>query len=268
MALAEGDALRLVSQLRAQEGTRHVPILLIADDGELPRLAKGLDLGANDYVIRPLDRNELIARARTQIRRKHFHDRLKDNYQKSLSLALTDALTGLYNRRYVDAHLEQMMARRAEGVAGPAVLLFDIDHFKSINDGHGHAVGDEVLAELAKRAAGDVRSFDLVARYGGEEFLVVMPETSIAIAFAVGERLRRVIADKPFPVSSPAGQLAVTVSVGAACMLDKGDSPLDLLKRADEALYAAKKRGRNRVVAWPVTSETEQSQLPLRAASF
>src|SRR5919202_2733583 len=109
LSVEDGDALRLVSSLRANEATRQIPILLIADEGELPRLAKGLDLGANDYLMRPADKNELIARARTQIRRRRLNERLKQHYQKSLSLALTDGLTGLYNRRYVSAHLDSMM---------------------------------------------------------------------------------------------------------------------------------------------------------------
>jgi two-component system, cell cycle response regulator len=263
LSVEDGDALRLVSHLRAAEATRQIPILLIADEGELPRLAKGLDLGANDYLVRPADKNELIARARTQIRRKRLHDRLKESYQKSLSLALTDGLTGLYNRRYVSAHLDSMMSREHEGGKRPAVLMFDIDHFKQVNDRNGHAVGDEVLVEIAKRAMRGVRNFDLVARYGGEEFLVVMPETTIAIAMAVAERMRRAVAETPFAVSGPARELPVTISVGVATSVEAGDTPAALLRRADEALYAAKDRGRNRVVAWPV-SAPRADEAPLR----
>jgi two-component system cell cycle response regulator len=255
LSVAEGDALRLVSHLRATEATRQMPILLVADDGELPRLAKGLDLGANDYILRPLDRNELTARVRTQLRRKRLHDQLRVNYERSLALALTDALTGLYNRRYVMAHLEGLMARAAEGGKTPAVLLFDIDHFKKINDTYGHAAGDEVLCEVARRAMHDVRSFDLVARYGGEEFLIVMPETPIAVAVGVAERLRRAVAEQPCAVPADRVEIPVTISVGVATMLEEGDTPAALLKRADEALYAAKGSGRNQVVAWPLAAE-------------
>jgi two-component system cell cycle response regulator len=216
----------------------------------MPRLAKGLDLGANDYIIRPLDRNELTARVRTQIRRKRLHDRLRENYRRSLSLALTDGLTGLYNRRYVAAHLESLMTRNGEGGKGPAVLLFDIDYFKRVNDTWGHAVGDEVLCEVANRASHDVRTFDLVARYGGEEFLVVMPETTLSVALVVAERLRRSIAERPFKLAN-GSELEVTISVGVATSNDLGDSPAALLKRADEALYAAKNAGRNRIMAAP-----------------
>jgi two-component system, cell cycle response regulator len=253
--VGDGDPLRLVSQLRANEATRQVPILLIAEDGDLPRLAKGLDLGANDYILRPLDRNELIARVRTQIRRKRLQDRLRENYERSLELALTDALTGLYNRRYAMAHLDEF-TRAAAGEKELAVLLFDIDHFKQINDAHGHDAGDAVLAEMAKRTLRDLRSFDLVARYGGEEFLVVMPETTMAVAAQVGDRLRRGLGENPFRLPD-GSEITVTVSVGVASLVDAGDTPTALLKRADEALYAAKRGGRNQVVAREAATEPD-----------
>src|SRR5438067_1693592 len=153
LSMPDADPLRLVSQWRASEATRQVPILLIAGEGELPRLAKGLDLGATDYLIRPVDRNELLARTRTQIRRKRLQDRLRENYFRSLSLALTDELTDLYNRRYVLAHLNELLARMPEGgTGGTAVMMLDIDHFKQVNDRYGHSAGDDVLRELAERA--------------------------------------------------------------------------------------------------------------------
>jgi two-component system, cell cycle response regulator len=258
MSIAGADPLRLVSHSRASEQTRQVPILLIADEGELPRLAKGLDLGANDYIVRPIDRNELTARARTQIRRKRLHDRLRENHHRSLSLALIDPLTGLFNRRYVGAHLDGLMARIATGAKGPALLLFDLDRFKLINDSWGHLAGDEVLCEIAKRALHVVRSFDLVGRYGGEEFIVLMPETNLQIALFVAERLRSSIADTPFVVAGVATPLQVTVSIGVATTLDEGDSPTELLRRADTALYAAKDNGRNCLMSWPIGVAAQQ----------
>jgi two-component system cell cycle response regulator len=261
MAGGDGDPLRLVSHSRASEQTRQVPILLVAEENELPRLAKGLDLGANDYIIRPIDRNELIARVRTQIRRKRLHDRLRENYHRSLSLALTDPLTGLYNRRYLGAHLDGMMTRADDNGKGPALLLFDIDRFKQVNDTYGHLAGDEVLCEIASRTLHDVRSFDLVARYGGEEFLVVMPETNLQVALVVAERLRLSIAERPFAVSGAATPIPVTVSVGVATTLTENDSPIELLRRADEALYAAKNNGRNRVLSWPVADSVKSSRM-------
>jgi two-component system, cell cycle response regulator len=239
------DALRFLAQLRAAEASRLVPILLVADAEELTRLAKGLDLGATDYIVRPLDRNEFVARARTQIRRKRLQDRLHDNYQRSLALALTDSLTGVYNRRYLMAHLDGLMVRAAEGHGGPGLLMLDLDYFKRINDTHGHSAGDAVLREVASRVARHVRGFDLVARYGGEEFVVVMPETGLPVATMVAERLRNVIAAKPISLGEGAGEVQVTVSVGIAVTREGGDSVSALLQRADKALYGAKASGRN-----------------------
>jgi len=245
----DGDPLRLVSQCRGNELFRQLPILLIAAERDLPRLAKGLDLGANDYLIRPVDRNELLARTNTQIRRKRLQDRLNDNYQRSLSLALTDELTGLYNRRYLLAHLDELVARVSRDGLDGAVLLVDIDHFKQVNDTYGHAAGDDVLRELAARATNTVRSVDLVARLGGEEFVVVMPETGPAIAVAVGERLRLAVADEPFTIRASDERLPITVSIGVTSAIAGGDDRDRLLKRADDALYCAKAQGRNRVVS-------------------
>src|SRR6266699_2903320 len=226
LSVPDSDPLRLVSQWRAAEATRQLPILLIADPGELPRLAKGLDLGANDYLVRPVDRNELLARVRTQIRRKRLQDRLHENYSRSLSLALTDELTGLYNRRYVFAHLSELLGRMTEGSGGTALMLVDVDHFKQVNDRHGHPAGDSVLRELADRMMRQVRSVDLVGRLGGEEFAVVMPETSLGGAIVVAERLRLAVAEEPFILQGNSDRLPLTVSIGIA-MTGEGYDTMD-----------------------------------------
>jgi two-component system, cell cycle response regulator len=248
LSIPGSDALRLVSQCRANETFRQLPILLIAENRDLPRLAKGLDLGANDYLIRPVDRNELLARTTTQVRRKRLQDRLQESYRRSLSLALTDELTGLYNRRYLFAHLDELIGRvRQDGISA-AVLVFDIDHFKLVNDSYGHPAGDYVLRELAARTMNSVRSVDLVARLGGEEFVVVMPETDLSIATAVAERLRVAVAREPFLLREIGERLSVTISVGVTAARNGGDDRERMLKRADDALYVAKTRGRNCVV--------------------
>jgi two-component system cell cycle response regulator len=253
LSMPSCDPLRLVSQCRANEAFRQLPILLIAEDIDLIRVAEGLvDLGANDYLIRPVDRQELLARTATQIRRKRLQERLQQNYQRGLSLALTDPLTSLYGRRYGEAHLDELIERVNQDAASAAVLLFDVDNFKQVNDVHGHDAGDDVLRELAARTIKSVRSVDLAVRWGGEEFLVVMPETDLPNATAVAERLRAAVAKELFTMKSSGGKLAVTISVGLAAIIAGSDHRDRLLKRADDALYSAKSGGRNRVIVRPV----------------
>ena len=247
LSIQGSDALRFVSQCRANEASRQLPILLISEDRDLPRLAKGLDLGANDYVTRPVDRNELHARTVTQILRKRLQDRLQKSYQRCIELALTDPLTGLYDRAYLDRHLDELIKRVHQDGITAAVLMFDIDHFKQVNDTHGHDAGDDVLRELAARTLNSVRSVDLVARQGGEEFVVVMPETDLSIAAAVAERLRAAVAREPFTVKADGQNISITISVGVTSAA-AGDDRKRMLKRADIALYMAKNQGRNRVV--------------------
>ncbi len=243
--LKKEDGLRLCSHLRSNERTRSVPILMIATEDDMDKIAHGLEIGAHDYIMRPVDRNELLARARTQIRRKRFQARLRANYEVSLSMALTDSLTGIYNRRYLEVHLEKLLQKNQENRKNLCVLMFDIDHFKSVNDTYGHGVGDEVLKTFAFRLQDGLRSFDLVARLGGEEFVAILPDVTPEMAKMVAERLRRSIADKPIRCKAPQGELGIATSIGGAIIEPGGHSVSDVLKRADEMLYAAKKDGRN-----------------------
>jgi len=243
------DMLRLCSQLRSQKETRHGPILLIVEEGADERLAKALELGVNDYLVRPIDRDELVARTRTQIRRKRYEDRLRDNYMLSVNAAVTDSLTGMYNRRYLESHYVRICSR-LKGAGKPiSAMMLDIDRFKSVNDVHGHDVGDEVLQGVSKRILSNLRGFDTAARYGGEEFVVLLPDASLAAATTAAERLCRSIGASPLPVSGGQHQLPITVSIGVASAIAGNESLDALLRRADGALYAAKNGGRNRVVA-------------------
>ncbi len=239
------DGLRLCSQLRAHEETRHVPILLVLEEENLSQLAKGLDIGVTDYLVKPIDPNELRARCKTQIKRRRYHDRLTDMLKKSVALAYTDPLTGVYNRRYMNAHLDRAIMEIAETAKPVSALMFDIDHFKKVNDTYGHASGDEVLKVLAKRVSDAVRDFDMLARYGGEEFVVIMPSASSEQAFTVAERLRTRVGDKPIEVPGSAEPLTITISVGVATTSDPMEMADSLLARADTALYDAKSMGRN-----------------------
>jgi two-component system cell cycle response regulator len=162
-------------------------------------------------------------------------------------MAITDALTGLYNRRYMETHVGTLVEQAATRGKPLTVLVLDIDYFKSINDGHGHDAGDDVLREFALRIRKSIRGIDLACRYGGEEFVVVMPETDLAVATMVAERLRRRIASEPFLIQKGARSVEVTISIGIAA-LGSGDNAASVLKRADQALYRAKRDGRNRVV--------------------
>ena len=243
------DGLRLVGQVRSLERTRHLPILLLTDEGEDARLLRGLDLGANDYILRTADKNEMIARARSQVRRKRYTERLRDNVQYSMELALTDPLTGLYNRRYMETHVGTLVERSAARGKPLSVLILDIDYFKSINDNFGHDTGDDVLREFAERLKASIRGIDLACRFGGEEFVVVMPDTDVGVATLVAERIRRRIAGEPFPIERGARGIEVTISIGIAARMGPQDNASQMLKRADEALYRAKRDGRNRVVA-------------------
>ncbi len=241
------DGLRLCSQVRSLDRTRNVPILAISDAEDNTRLVRGLEIGVNDYLPRPIDKNELLARVRTQIRKKRYAERLRDNVQMSIEMAITDALTGLYNRRYMETHVGTLVEQAASRGKPLTVLVLDIDYFKSINDTHGHDAGDDVLREFAMRIRKSIRGIDLACRYGGEEFVVVMPETDLAVATIVAERLRRRIASEPFPIQQGARAIEVTISVGIAG-LGGADNAASVLKRADQALYRAKRDGRNRVV--------------------
>lgn len=246
--LKNEDGLRLCSHLRSGERTRAVPLLMIASEDDMPRIAHGLEIGAHDYILRPVDRNELLARARTQIRRKRFQQRLRSNFELSLSMALTDPLTGLYNRRYFEVHLQKLLQKNEATNKAMAVLMLDIDHFRDFNNTYGHAVGDVVLKIFAKRLQDSLRSFDLVARLGGEEFVVILPDVTPEMAYFVGERLRRSVADEPFVCDAPGGRVNVTTSIGGA-IIEGGTSGMEeALKRADDCLYKAKEDGRNQVV--------------------
>ncbi len=248
LTLQEFDGLRLCSQLRSLEATRQTPLLAIVEEGDTPRLVRALDMGVNDYLVRPVDRNELVARCRTQLRRKRYQDYLRDKFQQGLELAITDSLTGLYNRRYMESHLAALVEEGVNGGKPVSLLIFDIDYFKSVNDNYGHPAGDAVLKEFAQRISQNVRGVDLACRLGGEEFVVVMPDTDLSYALMVAERLRQKVAEVPFHVE-PTVSISVTVSIGIGVSEGTTDCAAKLLERADAALYKAKREGRNRVVA-------------------
>lgn len=247
-SLSDFDALRLCSQLRSLNRTRMMPILLLANPDEDAMLIRAIDMGVNDYIVRPIDHSELLARVRTQIKRSRYNESLRESVQQTMEMAIKDGLTGLNNRRYFDGHFSSAFAKAQTSGQPLSLLIVDIDHFKQVNDTHGHDAGDDVLRQFAGRIGKNVRNLDMACRYGGEEFVLLMPDTDIELATLVAERMRKEIAAHPFVIHGGTKQINVTVSVGASCMDGVDDSREAMLKRADEALYNAKRNGRNQVV--------------------
>jgi two-component system, cell cycle response regulator len=246
LSLSDYDGLRLCSHIRSLERTRMLPIVVIAEHDQESAVIRALDLGVNDYVRRPIDRNELLARVRTQVRRKRFNEKLRDSLQATIAMAVTDGLTGLHNRHYFDTHLPGMFEKAVSRGKPISIIMCDLDHFKAVNDAHGHAAGDEVIREFARRIRRNIRNMDLACRFGGEEFVIVMPETDSRLAGVVAERIRVEVATHPFIIEGRM-PITVTASLGIACVDGKEDTPERLLKRADVALYRAKRSGRNQV---------------------
>jgi two-component system cell cycle response regulator len=248
LAMESYDPLRLCSAVRSFEGSRLVPILAVARSADTRKLVRALDIGVNDYMMRPVDPQEAAARIRTQLKRLRYVESLRASFDETLELAVTDQLTGLYNRRYLATQLPKMIQDARAKMRPLSVMVLDIDHFKRVNDTLGHDVGDVVLKEVARRLRLSVRGVDLACRYGGEEFVFVMPDTDATFAEIVAERLRAAIAREPIDV--PNGEpLPVTTSIGVASLdlSSDAETPQTLIKAADEALYRAKDDGRNRV---------------------
>ncbi|MEE9272934.1 MAG: PleD family two-component system response regulator [Robiginitomaculum sp.] len=238
------DGLRLCARLRSDEKTRDIPILAIGDPDEQVRLVRGYDIGVNDTLMRPIERQELVARVNTQLKRKFYADSLKKNFNESLEMVVTDPLTGLGNRRYFDRSIAPLFDQLSESGSPFSIVVFDIDNFKRVNDILGHDVGDTVLKAVAARLATNMRSIDIVSRYGGEEFVVAMPEANQEAAVLAADRVRALIGGTSIHVDGQA--FSVTVSAGVS-QVYPGDKFRDVFKRADDALYKAKQNGRNQV---------------------
>jgi two-component system cell cycle response regulator len=241
------DGLRLATQIKSQEETRNLPLLVLVDEDDTKVMYKALEMGINDYLIVPVDKNEMMARVRSQIRRKKYQEALKSTYQKSISMAITDALTGLYNRHYLNTHLGNMVKQSLKNGKQLALMMMDMDHFKAVNDTYGHDVGDLILKQLANIIISGSRSAELAARFGGEEFVILMPETNPQSALSAAQRMREVVEATPFKINDKGDFINKTISIGVASLHPDGDSGESLLKRADEALYDAKHGGRNQV---------------------
>lgn len=241
-----GDGLRLMSELRSRAATRYSSVCMMLPPNGRDVAAMALDLGASDLIEQGADPAEMAHRIRTQIGRKLQSDRLRASVADGLRLAMSDPLTGLHNRRYALPHLARIAERANETGRHFAVMLLDLDRFKTINDGYGHAAGDAVLIEVAERLKTNLRAVDLIARIGGEEFLVALPDTTADAASATAERLRRVIGDRPV-ILKTGRPILVTMSIGLALGGRGATGVEDLVALADAALLDAKAEGRNQV---------------------
>lgn len=244
--------LRLIADLRARPDSRNATICVLLPAHHCTAAAMALDLGAAEILTIPLDPEETALRLMRQLDRKRQADRLRQSTQSGLTMAMTDPLTGLHNRRFADQQIRQIA--KAAQVSGRqfAVMLMDLDRFKQVNDTYGHAAGDQVLTSVAQVLRTSTRPQDLLARIGGEEFLLVLPDTTLHAAHQAADRLRRTIAGTPVPLPDRSDRIGITASVGVALghmgiWTERQPTQL-LIDDADRALRGAKRQGRNRVM--------------------
>jgi diguanylate cyclase (GGDEF)-like protein len=241
------DGFKFIAMARSREELRNIPIIMLTAREARDLKIKGLEQGASDYVTKPFDPGELIARVRVQLKIKLLQDDLKKSNELLKELSNTDPLTQLFNRRYMMEVLEKEIHRTARKGSPISLILMDIDHFKKVNDAYGHQHGDAVLVNVAGLIRQHLRSYDVAARYGGEEFVVILPETPLDESMVVAERIRQGIQQVAF--TGKLQQLKITISMGVAVYPAPGvDTIDDIIRVADEALYRAKAEGRNRII--------------------
>lgn len=238
--MPEMDGYQTCDELKKRDITKDIPVIFLTANTSEESLVKGLDLGAYDYVTKPFNEKELLARINVMVR-------IRETEQKKTQMAVTDQLTGLYNRRHLEKRFKEEVSRAKRDGLPISCILMDIDYFKSINDTYGHDAGDFVLKELGGALKQNFREYDTVVRYGGEEFVVLLPSSRADDAVKKARELRKAIEEKDFVYSEQ--KIIVTLSIGVyGCEKDNCEDNLeDFIKAADGALYAAKKSGRNRV---------------------
>ncbi len=247
--LSTDDGLHLCTHFRSQDKTRATPLLIIIEDDNMDLMVKGLDMGINDYLVTPIDSNEVVARVNIQVRRKRYQDALKATQKESLSMAILDRLKQVYNRHYMDTHVQRMLQAAQKGNKPLSLMMIDVDHFKNVNDTYGHLSGDEVLKQIPQRVMQNIRATDMITRYGGEEFAVILPDTSISQAADVAERVRKSIDIYQFTIPVLPGLIHCSISVGVSVSI-ASDTVASLISRADKALYHVKNTGRNKVAVY------------------
>lgn len=240
------DGFKLLGMIAAREELRHIPVIMLTGHGDSELKVKLLGQGASDYITKPFDAAELIARVKVHLKIKNLQDELKKSNERLKQLSDTDPLTHIYNRRYMMNMLEKEIQRAERKGMHLSLVMIDLDHFKHVNDKYGHQGGDQVLAELAELSQSGLRSYDFVARYGGEEFVMTLPETTHEDALMIAERLRHRIQLHSY--SGALKGLVTTASMGVATYPANFITSLsDLIREADDAMYRAKAAGRNRV---------------------
>jgi two-component system, cell cycle response regulator len=240
--MEEMDGVEVCRRVREYPELRDVYLILLTSRGDRNHVVSGLQAGANDYVVKPFDRNELLARVRVGAQMISLHAELAARVRELDALATMDGLTGIANRRSFQLRLEAEISRANRYHPPLALMLLDVDHFKSLNDEHGHQAGDEVLRRMGRLLASNTRNTDFVARYGGEEFAVILVNTTKAAAEETAERLRAGIEAEPWPYR------AITASIGIASWGPADGSASQMIHQADQALYFAKKNGRNQAM--------------------
>lgn len=240
------DGFKFLSMLKSRPDLQDVPVIMLTGMNERELKIKGLEQGASDYITKPFDPEELVARVKVHLKIKHLQDDLKRSNELLLELSNTDHLTGLFNRRYLMEALEKELQRCIRKSGCMSLIILDIDHFKKVNDTYGHLQGDVVLQKVALSMQKELRSYDIAARYGGEEFVAVLPDSTHQEALFVADRVRQAIQGIKF--SGALAPLAITVSLGVATFPSVACATVDeFIKQADDALYLAKANGRNRV---------------------
>ena len=259
------DGLKFLALRATRPELANIPVIMLTAEGDANRKVEVFDQGASDYVTKPFNDRELLARVRVHYGLKLLQDELREANKRLESLADTDGLTGLYNRRYIDGLLVREVQRTTRYKTPLGVVLLDIDHFKRVNDTFGHSMGDEVLRNVARIVNSSVRVTDSAARYGGEEMVIVFTQTTAQGVSEVTERLRQRLAD--FTHDHEGKSVHSTASFGISVCDGHGATPtvLELVNRADRALYRAKHTGRNRVVMW--TPELDSAHEPSATGS-
>ena len=243
--LEDQDPLRLLASLKANQFINKSLIMMLSEDENIALVTKALDLGASDYLIAPIEKNELIARIKTQIRRKYYQEALRVDIQQGMDLSIRDGLSRLYNRRYFDTHLPHLLDKSRTCGQHVYAMMVDIDHFKLINDIYGHLAGDIVIHEIANILKISLRANDFVARYGGEEFIVVLSDVQLSYIKGIAERIKSMIESYDFVLDNNL-IIKCTVSIGVSKYNDLDDIS-SFLTRVDRALYESKNLGRNAI---------------------